>query len=349
MDYSFDISPEKEASVGQFLHRQFFVTPAAITSREVNLAGKTAIVTGSNTGIGLECAKQLLKLGISRLILAVRDESKGGAAQKNLARTAKEANIEVWTLDLSSYNSVTQFALRTQGLDRLDIVILNAGVWRQGEYFNQQTGVEETIQVNYLSNMLLAILLLPVLRSKNNSETPGRLVLVSSDTAALSKFSERDTAPLLSYYKKPSNKPDMFQRYATSKLLGQLSMSQLTSRVPPSAAILTLANPGLCHGSGLQRDAKGPAGLATKIAERIVGRTCEIGARTIVDAAVRHGKEAHGHYLENYKIRPMAPIIYKEDGQRIAASLWDELMKELAFAGAEEIIQSLDQQPPHDP
>lgn len=82
---SFDITPEKEASKLQFLRRQFFGAPPAVSRHDVDLSGKTAIITGANSGIGLECARQLLDLGLSKLIIAVRDEVKGDAARKALA------------------------------------------------------------------------------------------------------------------------------------------------------------------------------------------------------------------------------------------------------------------------
>lgn len=301
----FDISPEKEASVPQFLYRQFFITPTATTPSEVDLSGKTAIVTGSNTGIGLECARQLLDLGLGKLIIAVRDESKGEAARKTLAVGHEASIIEIWTLNLSSYTSVTRFSARTNALDRLDIVVLNAGVWRNTEEFNKSTGYEEDIQVNFLSTMLLAILLLPVLKAKKVDDSIGRLVLVSSDTAALTKFEERHEDPLLPTYKTKSKKPNMFERYATSKLLGQLALSELVKLVPSSAVIVNCANPGLCHGSSLQRDSNGSiSGVFGNLFERLIGRSCAVGARVFVDAAVKHGAEVHGHYMEDCKIRP---------------------------------------------
>jgi FlaA1/EpsC-like NDP-sugar epimerase len=79
--------PEKRAGVRAFLHRQLFVTPPL--PHDVDLRGKTAIVTGSNAGIGLECARQLLDLGVSKLIIAVRNETKGEAARKNLLSEGK--------------------------------------------------------------------------------------------------------------------------------------------------------------------------------------------------------------------------------------------------------------------
>lgn len=110
----FDISPEKEASTSQYLYRQLFVTPPVSSKREVSLTGKTAIVTGSNIDIGLECACQLLDLGLNKLVLAARDESKGETAREELCagKSLAPGTIEVWKLDVSSYDSIVKFAER---------------------------------------------------------------------------------------------------------------------------------------------------------------------------------------------------------------------------------------------
>ncbi|KAH6669202.1 putative retinol dehydrogenase 12 [Halenospora varia] len=179
------LDAEKRASVYQFFY---------------HLKGKIAIVTGSNTGIGLECACQLLDLGLSKLIIAVRDESKGQAASTNLSSG-----------HMLSYDSVVAFAERAKTLKRLDIVVFNAGV---------MAGHEETIQGNFLSTALLTIPLLPILKFKDTNE-PSRMVWVQSDMASWAKFKEQDSTPLLPTLDKPEsfNLPD---RYSTSKLLGQL-------------------------------------------------------------------------------------------------------------------------------
>ena len=79
MASTFTISPEKRTSVLQFFRRQFFVEAPPLTRRDVDLSGQTAILTGSNSGLGLETARQLLDLGCN-VILAVRNTKKGEAA-----------------------------------------------------------------------------------------------------------------------------------------------------------------------------------------------------------------------------------------------------------------------------
>lgn len=170
----------------------------------------------------LECARQLLDIGCSKVILAVRSEAKGEAARQDLSRgrDLKPGAIEVWKLDLSSYDSIIAFSERAKSLELLNLVILNAGIFKVSEVFHGTTGYEEDIQIKYLSNMLLLTLLLPVLIAKKRGNTPGRIVPVNSDMAARAKFEERSKTPLLPAFKQRMAKWDMNERYGTSKLLG---------------------------------------------------------------------------------------------------------------------------------
>ncbi|KAI0857224.1 hypothetical protein F4860DRAFT_366415 [Xylaria cubensis] len=311
-----------------------------------DLVDKTAIVTGSNSGIGLECARQLLDRGLGKLILAVRDERRGAIARENLAsgRSLKPDIIEVWHLDYSSYDSIKSFISRAQGLEHLDIAVLNAAVYRIPRVV-LSTGHEEDMQVNYLSTALLTVLLLPILEAKRRSEdNPGRLTIVSSSVAAWSRFKPQDGRPLLTSLDEPigANSFDHHQQYCTSKLLGQLFLTELTRRVPPSVAIVNCVNPGLCYGSGLARDGVGTLlGFIVRFVFRIFGKSCVSGARSFVDAVVNHGEEVHGQYLDGGNLAQMASVVYTADGERMAQSLWKETMSELSFAGVEDIIEAL--------
>lgn len=296
---------KKNASIRQFFYRQLFLTPPP--PQNVNLEGKTAIVSGSNTGIGLETARQLLDLGLSKLIIAVRDESKGQTASANLSsgRKLKDGAIEVWKLDMLSYESVTAFAERSKTLESLDIAILNAGVMKQTYDTAPSTGHEESIQVNYLSTALLTILLLPLLKSKaeaNNRTDPGHLVWLQSELASWAKFKAKDSTPLLPALDKPEdfNMPDS---YCTSKLLGQLFVTELAKRVPSSVAIITMPTPGWCRDTALGTvPGIHVAQAIVNSIKRVLGRRVAIGVRGVVDSAV-HGPDAHGQYLQDCKIQ----------------------------------------------
>ncbi|KAK7723952.1 hypothetical protein SLS64_000285 [Diaporthe eres] len=306
----FDITPEQQASNIEYFRHQLFETCPAVTLEDADLSGKTAILTGANGGIGVECARQLLDLGLSKLILAVREASKGEAALENIStgRKLSQGQVEVWSLDMSCYRSITAFAERANTLQRLDIVILNAGVYRVNMQLNHSTGHEEDVQTNYLSTILLVLLFIRLFKLKRDSgllSTAGRVVIVTSDLAAFAKFPERHADPLLPALDEKPQKWDMAERYSTSKLLVQLFLSELVKVVPSSTVIINAANPGFCYGTSLARDANGTLlGLIVFIMSHIIGHAPAIGARAVVDAAVKKGRESHGQYVEAGKLRP---------------------------------------------
>lgn len=289
----FEKTPEQQASMLNFWRQQIFFKPAEVRGTE-RLQGKTAIVTGSNTGVGYQTARQLLNLGLSKLILAVRNEQKGNTAAAKLATDLAEgASIEVWLLDHSSYDSVVAFAERARGLDRLDIVNLNIAVTFMNQVFNPNTGHDEMIQVNYLSTALLAILLLPIIKEKGKHQgTPGRLTFTSSEASAWTKFSEKTTdGPLLAAFDKANAKLDATDRQWVSKLLGQFFIARLAAEVPPSVVLINCASPGTVYDSefmrGMQENSPAVFSIAKFILKYIVNSSA-VGARMITDAIVNH-------------------------------------------------------------
>lgn len=294
-----------EASFAHFMYSQFLVTPEAATPSDVNLSGQTGIVTGSNIGLGLEASRQLLQLGLSHLILGVRDESKGLAAREDLLKsaTSSEARVEVWKVDMLSYESILAFAKRCETLPRLDFAILNAGLANFKMEINPFTGYEETLQVNHISTALLAILLLPVLRAGrgSGSKEPGRLTIVSSETAFWAAFKEQNFDPLLSSFNDPKLY-DSVDRYYTSKLLELIFLRELCRQVSASEVVINAVNPGFCYGSGLHRHATGIFGAILNGYKRVVGRSISIGARTLVNAAVVQKNATHGKYLSDNRV-----------------------------------------------
>ncbi|KAF2963025.1 hypothetical protein GQX73_g10546 [Xylaria multiplex] len=338
----FKLTPEKEATIFQYFHRQFFGKTPTLTKKDVNLNGKTAIVTGSNTGIGLEVARQLLDLGLSKIVLAVRDIVKGESARKDLSTgRAETQEIEAWSLDMGSYSSIIAFSDRAKTLEHLDIVILNAGLYKVTESFSPSTGFEEAVQVNYVSTVLLLTLLLPTLKNKPQTH-PARVVLVSSDTAAWVQFNP--TGPILATFKQRAKQWDMQERYGTTKLLGQMFLTELVKNVPSPIVTINAANPGLCYGTGLSREGYGTfLGFIVGIVMRLIGKPVTLGARTIIHAACNFGPEVHGQYVEDGEIRPKAAMLYRPEGKELAEQLWEETMAELSFANVEGCIKEVNE------
>lgn len=344
----FDVTPEKQASFPRYLYRQLTAKPQVVS--DVDLHGKTAIVTGSNCGVGLETSRQLLDLGINKLILAVRNLEKGQAAAQDLLSnrpTAKPDAIEVWHLDLSVYDSVVSFAERAQReLARLDIAILNAGMLPAKRTVNVSTGHDEIIQVNYLSTALLAILLLPVAKKvRRNQSQPTRITLTLSEVAYWARFPVGKDVPILAALDAPSKLADNTNdRMWVSKLLGHYFVHALARKVPPSVATVNAVSPGAIHDSQFNRGIDDlPSGKVVKSILRRVGNSSAVGARIVIDAAVRHGDEVHGQFLSFQKVVPMPPIIYTEEGEKISNQIWKETMDELSFAKVTETINDASQ------
>ena len=163
-----------------------------------SFAGQTVIVTGANTGLGFEAAVHYVRLGATKVIIAVRSIEKGEEARREIERRTKATAgvVEVWQLDLSSYESVKNFARKAESLPRIDILLENAGVvsssWQTAE------GSELTMTVNVYGTFLLALLMYPLLqRSARKHNTLARLTVVSSDTHHMYDLKEAEEEDIL--------------------------------------------------------------------------------------------------------------------------------------------------------
>ncbi|KIW57094.1 hypothetical protein PV05_05693 [Exophiala xenobiotica] len=301
-----------------FLWSQLFVRlPYPTTS----FAGQTVIVTGSNTGLGKEAARHFARLGASKIILAVRNTKAGEAAKKDIEATTGCAAsvIEVWPLDLSSYDSVKAFSSRASALPRIDVLLENAGIATMR--FDLAEGHERTVTVNVISTFLLALLLLPKLKStaKEFKTTP-HLTIVSSEVHGWTKFPEWKEPNTFSALDDKA-KTNFEERYPTSKLLEVLVIRAIASKMANSGVVLNYLNPGLCH-SELARE----AGLGLKIMKLLFARSTEVGSRTLVAAAAA-GPESHGKYMTDAKVDDshLSPFVRSDDGKAAAEKVWTEL------------------------
>ncbi|OBT63568.1 hypothetical protein VE03_07045 [Pseudogymnoascus sp. 23342-1-I1] len=339
-----DMPPLSDGIGKIFWNNQFKIKIELPTpSKYPSLKGKVAIITGSNTGLGFESAKQLLTLGLSHLIVAVRSTGKGKDAASKLTLFNPSATISVWPLDMESYASVRAFVRKCDTeLSRIDYTILNSGISPLPFSTTQSTGHETTIQVNHISTSLLAILLLPILKAKSTRDNPARLTVVNSLTAHLCKFPNRSQRPLLPSFDDTKITPwDSQERYGVSKLLAQLFLVKLAEHIKPEDVVINMVDPGLTKGTGLARDAKGVMYIAARAFFGIAGRPVDRGAATYVDALLGHGKESHGCFLMNTEISPLASFYYTADGSIAKNQVWEETLRELSFAHAEGVIASM--------
>ncbi|XP_056266938.1 retinol dehydrogenase 11 isoform X3 [Pseudoliparis swirei] len=146
--------------------------PGACT---VRLAGKTALVTGANTGIGKCIALDFARRG-ARVILACRSEARGSAALKEIRDKTGNADIHLRLVDLSSLDSVRAFAKRILAEEKhLHILVNNAGVSGLPKQITKD-GLEVSFVTNHLGPFLLTNLLLDLMKRS----APARIVTLAS-------------------------------------------------------------------------------------------------------------------------------------------------------------------------
>jgi retinol dehydrogenase-12 len=161
--------PSPEDFLTSFLKSQFTALPYPTSS----FAGQTIIITGANTGLGLEAARHFARLGASKVILGCRSLERGLAAKASIEESLSNNNdnnkdtnnnvVEVWQVDLTSYESVKEFCRKVEGLERVDAVVENAGL--ATPHYEEIESMESTITVNVISTFLMSLLLLPKLRA----------------------------------------------------------------------------------------------------------------------------------------------------------------------------------------
>ncbi|KAK8113321.1 hypothetical protein PG984_013847 [Apiospora sp. TS-2023a] len=350
---------QEAAAMAGFAHgfrRQMF-NPVPPIPAEINLVGKTVLATGSNSGLGLECARHFLALRASLLIMAVRSLSKGEAAAEGLRAEFPDARIEVWELDMASFRSVRNFAERCKreltggeggvgGGGRLYAAVLNAGLG-EFEFKRVEEGRcrETTLQVNYLATALLALLLLPIMKPSPTdpaSSEPGRLTLISSDAAITAPLSDPGEGNSILDSLDRAETFDGFAQYGVSKLLLTMFVAKLATGhfVSADDVIVNVSNPGPTKGTELI--SKGPLStrLFTGVLFGVLGRSAADAARIYVHSNLVLGRESHGGYTE-WLVRAWPPMMYTEEGRRLSDRLWDETMKELSFAKVEELLEEL--------
>uniref|UniRef100_A0A3Q0SPK9 Zgc:64106 n=1 Tax=Amphilophus citrinellus TaxID=61819 RepID=A0A3Q0SPK9_AMPCI len=142
---------------------------------DVRLTGKTAIVTGANTGIGKFIALDFARRG-ARVILACRSETRGTAALHEIRAKTGNLDVHLRLVDLSCMDSVREFAGRILKEEKaLHILVNNAGVSGLPKEITKD-GFEASFATNHLGPFLLTNLLLDLMKSSS----PSRIVTVSS-------------------------------------------------------------------------------------------------------------------------------------------------------------------------
>lgn len=194
---------------------------------DIDLAGKTAIVTGGYSGIGLETVRALAAAGAA-VIVPVRSPQK---ANENLAEVP--GDIKTMNMDLADLASVRRFAASiNDDLSQLDLLITNAGIMACPET-RIGPGWEMQFGVNHLGHFALTTLLLPLLQATKDA----RVVALTSSGHKLSAIRWDDI-----HFQNESY--DKWQAYGQSKTANALFANALSRRLAKHGGLAFSVHPG---------------------------------------------------------------------------------------------------------
>ena len=278
--------------------------------------GRTAIVTGANTGIGLETARMLALKG-ANVVLACRNIEKGKVAVERVQSAGPRGSVTLAALDLSDLDSVAAFAATfAASHERLDLLVANAGVMVPPLGRTKQ-GFELQLGTNHLGHFALAGRLLPlVLRTAG-----ARVVVVSSAAQNIGRIDRDD----LNWEHRPYR---AWAAYGQSKLANQLFALELHRRLSAagSGVRVTSAHPGFTA-TDLQRSSP-----VARLFNPIFGMKPVDGALPTLRAATDPAAASGSYWGPQglFELRgPPAPARISASAQdpSLAAWLWDESEK----------------------
>ncbi|KAI7837673.1 hypothetical protein COHA_008534 [Chlorella ohadii] len=276
--------------------------------RGVSLSGKVAVVTGGNSGIGVETVRALAHAGAD-VTLCSRSAEAGQRVADQLQPGLK-GKISVQKLDLADLSSIKAAADQlSASLPRLDLLILNAGVMAcpQGR---TKDGFEMQIGTNHFGHYYLTQLLLPKMKASGG---PGRIVAVASTAHKMGKLSLED----LNWERR---KYSAWGSYGQSKLANILFAKELARQLKEEGSpILAFSlHPGVIK-TPLQRHMGWEAAIMNFIGGPFM-KTTQQGAATSVFAATAAELEGQsGAYLADCKVA--TPSKAAQDGEA-ARALW---------------------------
>ena len=277
--------------------------------------GKTAIVTGANTGIGFEIARHLARKG-ARVLLACRDGDKAAEAANAMKSGPERLEVETLHLDLANIASVREAAEEAKKEERIDILINNAGVMRP-PLSHATGGAELQFAVNHLGHFALTALLMDKL-----SENGGARVVVQSSIAH--KRGQLDI-----YNLDAARGYDPMRFYAQSKLANLMFALELDRRLraADSPVSCIACHPGVAA-SDLTRHMKGDKYFQPVM--NAVLNTSEQGALPALQAATDPAAEGGDYYgprglLEaRGKTSGRAFVASQAKGEGVAERLWEK-------------------------
>ncbi len=272
--------------------------------------GKTCIITGANSGIGLETARELARMGAT-VVLVCRNPEKGRAAVADIQRGLPGAQLDLLIADMSSLASVRSLAAQIlEKHPRVDVLINNAGTAIVKRTLSVD-GIEMTIAGNHLGAFILTLLLLDRLKAS----APSRIINVSSEAQRRAVLDMND----IQYERR---KYSGIAAYGQSKVLMNACTFELARRLAGTGVTANCLHPGVVA-TNIWHSGQADQPLLMKILVRIFKpfmmdskRGAEV---TLYLATSPDAVKVTGEYFVKSKLAECNPI---ERDPKVVAEIW---------------------------
>lgn len=279
-----------------------------------NMKGKTVIVTGANSGIGRETAKDLAKRG-AKVIMACRNLDLANKVRDQIVAETNNENVIVKKLNLSSLQSVREFCADINKTEKkLDVLINNAGM---ADTFTKKTtedGLEITMATNQYGPFLLTNLLIDLLKKSS----PSRIVIVASELYRFANVNLDNP--------NPTNQIPAYLYYV-SKYANIMFSLELARRLEGSNVTVNCLHPGMID-SGIWRNVPFPLNIPLMGIVKMFFKTPEQGAQTSIYLAVSKDVEGvSGKYFSDCKVSSLASGIQDKTKNKKYWEICERLVK----------------------
>ncbi|XP_017769168.1 PREDICTED: retinol dehydrogenase 11-like [Nicrophorus vespilloides] len=302
---------------------------------KVCLVGKTALITGGNSGIGYQTALHLASRGCRVIIADVVDSE---SSRKQIVEETGNDNIIYKWLDLGSLLSTRKFSEYIVNTEpRLDILINNAGVAGFAEICSDD-GILMDMHINHFGSFLLTHLLVDLLKKTPKS----RVVFLTSFMAFLHQLKAAEDINSLSKFK--NKNINSIINYNNSKLCNIISARGFAERLSKHGIIVNAAYPGVVCTS-LFASARNRIGYFTRFFKMFqfigyiilwsFGKSPEEGAQTTLHCAIDKSLEGiSGYYFADCKVSKLPT---KATDQTFSEAVWTESEKLVKLSQEEKI------------
>ncbi|XP_053603607.1 retinol dehydrogenase 13-like [Plodia interpunctella] len=288
----------------------------AICKSSAHMVGKVVIVTGANSGLGFEVAKDMAFRG-ARVILACRNMPLAAMAKELIVKETGNTDVHCRQLDLGSLRSVREFCENINKTEkRINVLINNAASGGLGNYISED-GLQIGMQVNYYATFLLTCLLVPLLKKS----APSRIINLSSLIHRYGVL-DFDNLNMEKYWSD-------HLVYANSKLFMNLMTYELSKRLQGTGVTVNAVHPGV-SATNIFRHI--PNYYVRKLVEKSISfmfQTPWEASQTCIYLAVSpEVREVSGKYFSDCRQKKPSQTSQDEDAAR---RLWKESERLVKF------------------